>query len=135
MVTPLRVVAVAFAVLLFAASAALAADTVKCTECGMTCEIGAKFTARIIQGEQTYYFCDIGDLFTYLGRKKPSVTRVEVKNFPSGEWIDAHKAYFVHSEKMFKTPMGWGIAAFLDKNKALEFGAAMDFDGAARAVK
>ena len=111
------------------------AETVKCTECGMACDVAAKFTSKIIQGEQTLYFCDIGDLFSYLSRKKPSVTRVEVKDYSTGEWIDAQKAYYVHSEKTVKTPLGWGIASFRDKNKASEVGAAMDFDGTAKALK
>jgi nitrous oxide reductase accessory protein NosL len=111
------------------------AATVKCTECGMMCDVASRFTSRIIQGDQTLYFCDIGDLFSYLSRKKPSVTRVEVKDYSTGEWIEAQKACYVHSEKRFKTPMGWGIAAFRDKNKASEFGATMDFDGTAKALK
>lgn len=124
-----------FSLIVFASGAALAAETVKCTECGMSCEVGAKFTSRIIQGGQTLYFCDVGDLFSYLNRKKPSITRVEVKDYPTGEWIDAHTAYYVHSEKMFKTPMGWSIASFRDKNKASEFGAPTDFDATAKALK
>lgn len=112
-----------------------AAETVKCSECGMTCDVAAKFTSRIVQGDQTLYFCDIGDLFSYLKRKKPSPTRVEVKDYNTGEWIDAYKAFYVHSEKKFKTPMGWSIASFKDKDRASEFGTAMDFDGAARALK
>ena len=111
------------------------AQTVKCAECGMACDVAAKFTSRIIQGDQTLYFCDIGDLFSYLKRKKPSATRVEVKDYNTGDWIDAYKAYYVHSEKKFKTPMGWSIASFKDKDRASEFGTAMDFDGAARALK
>ena len=111
------------------------AETVKCSECGMTCDVAAKFTSRIIQGDQALYFCDIGDLFSYLKRKKPSPTRVEVKDYNTGEWIDAYKAFYVHSEKKFKTPMGWSIASFKDKDRASEFGTAMDFDGAARALK
>jgi nitrous oxide reductase accessory protein NosL len=111
------------------------AETVKCAECGMTSDVAAKFTSRIIQGDQTLYFCDIGDLFSYLKRKKPPVTRIEVKDYNSGEWIDAYKAFYVHSEKKFKTPMGWSIASFKDKDRASEFGTAMDFDGAARALK
>ncbi len=113
----------------------LFSETVKCSECGMTCDVAAKFTSRIVQGDQTLYFCDIGDLFSYLKRKKSSPARVEVKDFTSGDWIDAYKAFYVHSEKKFKTPMGWSIAAFKDKDKASEFGTAMDFDGTARALK
>ncbi len=123
------------ALFLLAAGPAAAADIVKCTECGMSCDVNAKFTARIVQGDQTHYFCDIGDLFTYLNRKKPTVTRIEVKDYPTGEWMDARAAFYVHAEKKFKTPMGWGIASFRDRNKAAEFGATMDFDGTAKAVK
>jgi nitrous oxide reductase accessory protein NosL len=112
-----------------------AAETVKCSECGMTCDVAAKFTSRIIQGDQTLYFCDIGDLFSYLKRKKPSPARVEVKDYNTGDWIDAYKAFYVHSEKKFKTPMGWSIASFKDKDRASEFGTAMDFDVMARALK
>jgi nitrous oxide reductase accessory protein NosL len=112
-----------------------AAETVKCSECGMPCDVAAKFTSRIIQGDQTLYFCDIGDLFSYLKRKKPSARRVEVKDYNTGEWVDAYKAYYVRSEKKFKTPMGWGVASFRDKGKASEFGSAMDFDGTARTLE
>lgn len=111
------------------------AQTVKCSECGMTCDIAAKFTARIVLGDQTLYFCDIGDLFSFITRKKPNATRMEVKDYLTGDWMDAHKAYYVHAEKKFKTPMGWGIAAFLDKDKASGYGTAMDFDGTASALK
>ena len=124
------------AVLFFSALAHPAtAETVKCAECGMSCDVTAKFTSRIMNGDQTLYFCDIGDLFSYLSKKKPSVTRVEVKDYSTGEWIEAQKAYYVHSEKKFKTPMGWGVASFRDKNKASEFGAVMDFEGTAKALK
>jgi len=123
------------ALLISAPAHPAAAETVKCAECGMTCDVAAKFTSRIIQGDQTLYFCDIGDLFSYLKRKMPSATRVEVKDYNTGDWIDAYKAYYVHSEKKFKTPMGWSIASFKDKDRASEFGTAMDFDGAARALK
>lgn len=135
MVKPMRNFAIIFSFLLFVGGAAVAADTVKCTECGMTCDVAAKFTSRIIQGDQTLYFCDIGDLFSYLKRKKPSPTRMEVKDYNTGDWIDAYKAYYVHSEKKFKTPMGWSIAAFKDKDRASEFGAVMDFESAAKALK
>ncbi len=128
-------ITIIFSFILISAGVAPAADTVKCTECGMVCQIAAKFTSRIVQGEQILYFCDIGDLFTYLNRKKPPATRIEVKDYSTGEWIDAHKAYYVRSGKKFKTPMGWGIAAFIDKDKASTYGAPEDFDGLSKNVK
>lgn len=123
------------ALLILALVHSATAETVKCVECGMTCDVAAKFTSRIIQGDQTLYFCDIGDLFSYLKRKNPSAARIEVKDYNTGDWIDAYKAFYVHSEKKFKTPMGWSIASFKEKERASEFGTAMDFDGAARALK
>ncbi len=136
MMRPLRNFGAIFSlIILFAAGAAWSADTVKCAECGMSCSVTAPFTSRIVLGDQTLYFCDVGDLFSYLIRKNPSATRVEVKDYSTGEWIDAHKAYYVQSGKKFRTPMGWGIAAFKDKDRAAGFGSVMDFDATAKAVK
>jgi nitrous oxide reductase accessory protein NosL len=123
------------ALMILTLAQAATAGTVKCAECGMGCDVAAKFTSRIIQDDQTLYFCDIGDLFSYLKRKKPTAAHMEVKDYNTGEWIDAYKAYYVRSEKKFKTPMGWSIAAFRDKDKALGFGTAMDFDATAKALK
>jgi hypothetical protein len=55
----------------FPCSLPAAAEKIICAECGMTSDLGSQFTSRIVQGEKTLYFCDIGDLFTYLIRKKP----------------------------------------------------------------
>jgi nitrous oxide reductase accessory protein NosL len=89
----------------------------------------------MVQGEKTSYFCDIGDLFSYVKRKGAEGASVEVKDFDKNEWIDGRKAFFVKAENKFKTPMGWGIAAFKDKNTASESGTAMDFDAMVKALK
>ncbi len=123
------------ALLLVLAAIPAAAETVKCAECGMTCDIAAKFTARLITGDHTDYFCDIGDLFSYLRRKKLQDARPEVKDYKTGTWVEAQKAYYVHSEKKFRTPMGWSIAAFISKDAASEFGTAVDFDTAVKTMK
>ena len=114
-------------------SAAFAAD-VPCSQCGMIVDAGSKFAAKIVAGD-TLFFCDIGDLFVYLKRKKMSADGAFVKDHPSGEWVEAKAAYFVHDEKRFKTPMGWGVAAYRDRNRAAEAGKAMDFDAAAKAMQ
>jgi nitrous oxide reductase accessory protein NosL len=111
------------------------AETVNCTECGMIVDMNSRFTAKIVQGDATSYFCDIGDLFSYLKRNNPAHVNIAVKDHPSGEWIDANTAYFVHNEKKFKTPMGWGFAAFRDKNRAAEAGEMMDLAAALKALK
>jgi nitrous oxide reductase accessory protein NosL len=110
------------------------AETITCTECGMMLEVGSKFTAKIVQEGKDLYFCDIGDLFAYLNRKKPQNVRIQVKDFPSGAWIDARSASYVRSAKKFNSPMGWGIAAFQDGNDAAAYGSALDFDAAMKAV-
>lgn len=111
------------------------AETIHCTECGMMVDMNSKFTARIVQGDTARYFCDIGDLFSYLKRTGAKDGRAEVKDYVTGEWIDANEAFYVHAEKKFKTPMGWGIAAFRDKKIAAESGSVVDFDGMAQALK
>ncbi len=111
------------------------AETIKCTECGMMSDLGSKFTSRITEGDKPLYFCDIGDLLAYLNKHKQQAGRIEVKDYESGEWIDAHKAAYVSAPKKFSSPMGWGIAAFKDQNKAAMNGKAMDFNAALKAVK
>ncbi len=110
-------------------------ETLHCTECGMMLDVNSPFTAKMTSGPNISYFCDIGDLFSYLKRKDAQGAAIEVKDFVSNEWIDGRKAFFVKAEKKFKTPMGWGVAAFRDKGKASEAGAAMDFVAMAKALK
>ena len=130
----LRTLLTVFA-LIAACSIPSLAETIHCAECGMMVDMNSKFTAKIVQGDTSRYFCDIGDLFSYLKRKGMKDGRAEVRDYITGEWMDANKAYYVHAEKKFKTPMGWGIAAFRDKKLASESGSAMDFDGMAQALK
>jgi len=107
----------------------------RCAECGMTVTMDSPFIAKIFLSDRTLYFCDIGDLFVYLTKKNLKDARSEVKDYTTGAWIDARKAYYVHSEKKFRTPMAWGVAAFKDKSEASQSGAVMDFDAAARIFK
>jgi nitrous oxide reductase accessory protein NosL len=101
----------------------------------MIVDAGSKFTSKIATADRTLFFCDIGDLFVYLKRKKLRADGAFVKDHPSGEWVEAKAAYFVHDEIKFKTPMGWGVAAFRDRGRAAEAGKVMDFDAAARAMQ
>ena len=131
----LRTIALTFSVIVFSYATVSAAETIKCSECGMMVEVSSKFASKIVQAGKTLYFCDIGDLFSYLKRTKQNDFKAEVKDYKTGEWIDARAAYYVHAEKKFRTPMGWGIASFKDQKDAAEFGAAMDFDSTAKALK
>jgi hypothetical protein len=118
----------------FLMSTAFAAD-IPCTQCGMTVDPGSKFTSKIVAGDTTLFFCDVGDLFAYLKRKNLRADGAFVRDYPSGDWVGVKAAYFVHDEKKFRTPMGWGFAAYRDRSSASESGKAMDFDAAAKAMK
>jgi copper chaperone NosL len=134
MIRRLQAMGIAITLIWMSLTPALAAD-IRCTECGMMVKMDSKFTSKITQGETTLYFCDIGDLFTYLKKNNMKEAGAEVKDYTTGEWIAARKAYYVNSSKKFRTPMGWGIAAFKDKNEASKAGNSLDFDGTANALK
>ncbi len=130
-----RTIAYAISLVVLSVTVVSAADTIKCSECGMMVDVNSKFASKIVQADKTLYFCDIGDQFSYLRRTKLSDFKAEVKDYKTGDWIDASTAYYVHAEKKFRTPMGWGIASFKDQKDAAEFGTVMDFDAAAKASK
>jgi nitrous oxide reductase accessory protein NosL len=121
--------------LVFGWSFPVIAETVSCAQCGMNVDLNSKYAAKIVQREKTSYFCDIGDLFVYLHEKRVQASGAMAKDYDSGNWIDATQAFYVHSVKKFSTPMGWGVAAFRGKNRAAEFGEAMNFDDAIKIVK
>ena len=110
------------------------AGMITCVQCGMKSDMGP-FTARILDGEKASYFCDIGDLFAYLNKKKQQAGKVEVAEYKTGDWLDARAAFYVHAETKFRSPMGWGIASFKDMKSAGEYGRALDFDAALKAVQ
>ena len=135
MVGLFRIIVLTCSVAVFSSTSVSAAEMTKCSECGMTVDVTSKFASKSVLAEKTLYFCDIGDMFSYMKRTRQDGFRAEVKDYKTGEWIDAHAAYYVHAEKKLSTPMGWGIAAFKDKKDAGEFGAVMDFDATAKALK
>jgi nitrous oxide reductase accessory protein NosL len=131
----LSIIGITLTLIVMLLSPVHAKEIIKCAECGMMVQMDSKFTSKITQGDTPLYFCDIGDLFTYLKRKNVQDARIEVKDYPSGEWIDARKAFYVKAAKKFDSPMGWGIAAFKDKNEASQSGSAMDFESTAKTWK
>jgi nitrous oxide reductase accessory protein NosL len=132
-----RLVKIFFPVLAIIAFCSLSAsaEMIQCAHCGMGGDLGSKFTSRTVQAKQTRHFCDIGDLFSYLKEKPAAAAEAQVKDYRSGEWINAQQAYYVQSAKKFQTPMGWGIAAFKAKPEPAEFGIALDFNGMMKSLK
>ena len=91
-----------------------------CAECRMI--IGDKrFAAAFITTDgETIKFDDIGCLRAYEREHVVMPKQAWVHDYLSEAWIDQAKAVFVHSEDMV-TPMGYGIAAFSDAQKAQQF--------------
>jgi nitrous oxide reductase accessory protein NosL len=58
-----------------------------------------------------------------------------VKDYDSGDLIDVRKAVYVRAVKKFRTPMGWGVAAFRENKRAAEFCEVMDSNDAGRVLK
>jgi len=112
-----------------------AAQHLKCAECGMLVDAAAPFTAKIISDDTTLYFCDIGDLLIYLRERKPGPAHAWVKDYLSGEWIEAVKANYVREPMRFITPMGWGVASFRVRKEAADFGEPADITTITRRLK
>lgn len=108
---------------------------IKCTECGMQSELSSRFTAKTVESGKELFFCDIGDLMAYLNRRNQPAVTAEVRDYPSGSWIDAEKALFVRAPEKFRSPMGWGIGAFRSRADAAGYGQILDLAGARRAVR
>ncbi len=64
---------------MFAWSFPVFAGTPSCAQCGMDVDLNSKYAAKIVQGETTSYFCDIGDLFAYLNAKGAPIRRGDGK--------------------------------------------------------
>ena len=104
-----------------------------CAECGMSGEIAARFTARLVDSGATRWFCDIGDLVAFIERTHPKEFAAAVRDFPSGEWVDATAAFYLVDKKIYATPMGWGVAAFRDRTAAA--GVPLTWDALGKALR
>ena len=89
-----------------------------CAFCRMAMS-GREFAAEIIPtGGEALKFDDIGCSLAYLrehGELRSSV--IFVNDFELRKWLPARDAWFVKSESI-KTPMGGGIIAFSNREKA-----------------
>ncbi len=108
------------------------AEKQRCAHCGMMVDETSPFSARIVVENKTLWFCYIGDMALYLREKKADPAQAQVKDFPSGAWVPAAQAFYVSSPKKFRTPMGWGVAAFRNRNEASASG---DVDDLASILK
>lgn len=107
----------------------------RCAQCGMRCDIDSPFISLIEEpGGSVRPFCDIGDLMIYVKEHNVEKSRgYRVRDFHSHQWIDAGKAFYVKNGK-FQSPMGWNIAAFSLKEKAVAEGKVMIFFEAVKSL-
>jgi len=122
--------------LLLAAAVSSSGEQLKCALCGMLVDETAPFSAKIDKGKQAphLHFCDIGDLLLYLREKRSGPANAFVRDYRSGEWIDAARAFYVHAPQRFTTPMGWSIAAFRERAVAVEYGVPEDLTAVSKRV-
>jgi len=130
-----RMLFILIGVMIAVTPTAYGGSAVKCAECGMTVDQGSKFSASLTQDGKHIDFCDIGDLLTYLNKRSLAPSIAQVKDHKTGEPIAADKALYVRAEKKFRTPMGWGIAAFKNKEDAASSGVLMDITEILKAIK
>lgn len=71
---------------------------------------------------EIYKFDDTGCMFEYIMDEnlQPDELEIYVVDHETGRWIEGKQARYVHTEEI-KTPMGYGIVAFSDKDAAVEF--------------
>ena len=91
-----------------------------CAECRMIISDKRFAAAFITTDGETIKFDDIGCLRVYERKHAVMPQQAWVHDYLSEDWIEQAKAVFVHSEAMV-TPMGYGIAAFFDNQKARQF--------------
>jgi nitrous oxide reductase accessory protein NosL len=96
----------------------------------MYVDAGSKFAGEVLTtDEKKLFFCDIGDMLFHYRSGRDKLKNIYVRDYVTGEWIDAVKASYVHS-KQFSTPMSWNIAAFSSASEAKKWGTPVDFNGA-----
>lgn len=91
-----------------------------CDECKMIIN-EMYYAAGIVTANNSYRFDDIGCMFIFMSKHsdlKP--LKYWVHDYQTGTWIDAKKAFFVYTPEV-KTPMGYGLLAFQDSLKTMEY--------------
>lgn len=100
-------------------------DGSHCIGCGMKVDQKSPFSAQIIDKEgKLLGFCDIGDMLLYYRDLKDKQVKAYVRDYVSGEWLDALNAIYVKNDT-FMSPMSWNIGAFKDKAQAEKSGSVM----------
>jgi copper chaperone NosL len=95
-----------------------------CVECGMLIT-EARFASGYRVDGDTRTFDDIGNMLLYgtsHGELDNASTNAWVHDYEQSVWIAADSAWYVLAPGLV-TPMGWGLVAFADEERAVAFAA------------
>jgi copper chaperone NosL len=88
-----------------------------CDRCNMIINEEKFAAAYWTEDGEARRFDDIGGMLAYTSEKDDVVASYWVHDFATGEWLRAEGAYYVLDSDLM-TPMGFGIAAFAQKDQA-----------------
>jgi len=91
----------------------------KCVVCGMDVNMMPKFTSQLKLKSGEYLYTESPKhAFQYYLKNRDRISQVWVKDFTTGEWIDATSGYYVPVEE---GPMGPDVAPFKSLVEAKRF--------------
>ncbi len=91
----------------------------RCVVCGMDVNMMPKFTSQLkLKDGKHVYTESPKHAIQYFLKNKDKVSQIWVKDFSTGKWIDAKRAYYVAVDE---GPMGPDLAAFRSMVKAKKF--------------
>ena len=96
-----------------------------CDRCLMIINEARFAAAYVTEAGQTRRFDDIGGMVAYTDEISEDGAVFWVHDFDTEEWLKAEEAFYVESQQ--QTPMGFGIIAFADQQRAEQW--AMENDG------
>jgi copper chaperone NosL len=88
-----------------------------CDRCNMIINEEKFAAAYWTEDGEARRFDDIGGMLAYTSEKDDVVASYWVHDYATGEWMRAEGAYYVLNSDLM-TPMGFGIAAFAEKDQA-----------------
>lgn len=93
-----------------------------CERCSMIINEARYAAAYVTEDGQAHLFDDIGGMLAHHAEETGDVVVFWVHDFETEEWLNADEAHYVKGDHI--TPMGFGIIAFADRDRADSWAAA-----------
>ena len=91
-----------------------------CSECGMIISDPRFAAAYYTNDGDSKQFDDIGGMAVHHAEHQEQIAQFWVHDFDTEQWLKADQAHFVMSDQIH-SPMDYGIVAFSDEARAMEF--------------